>query len=162
MFARFQQGRDQGVDGGVFRAHVVPRALTVRRLAAPVERLLVARRQGLIPAVPDHVEIETEPALIELDGVDRAHRRLDAGALEVARERQRDPLLIAGRDQDFEGEGRLGRALPQHRAVEIVAGLRQQVQRAAQRRAIAARSVADGKPVAAVENVRRDMRGVGF
>ena len=87
MLARLQHGRDHGVDGGVLGAHVVSRALIVRGLAAPIERLLVARRQRLIPAVLDHVEIETEPALIELNGIDRAHRRLDAGALQIARDR---------------------------------------------------------------------------
>ena len=58
--------------------------------------------------------------------------------------------------------GAPGRTLPQHRAVEIVAGLRQQRQRAAQRRAIAARAVGDGQAVAAVENVRRDICGERF
>src|SRR5260370_16964918 len=78
MLARLQYCRDQGVDGGVFRPHIVSRALMVRSLASPIERLLVARRQRLIPAVLDHVELEAEPALIELNGVARAHRRLHA------------------------------------------------------------------------------------
>ena len=43
--AGFQHRRDHGVDGGVFGAHVVSRALVVRSLASPIERLLVARRQ---------------------------------------------------------------------------------------------------------------------
>ena len=57
-------------------------------------------------------------------------RRLDAGALEVALIGQRDAFLVAGRDQDFEGEGRLCRAVAQHRAVEVVTGLGQQRERA--------------------------------
>src|SRR5258707_14796538 len=50
MLARLQHGRDQGVDGGIFCAHVVSRALVIRGLASPIERLLVARRQRLVPA----------------------------------------------------------------------------------------------------------------
>ena len=81
---------------------------------------------------------------------------------EIALIGQRDPLLIARRHQDFEGEGGLGRTLPQHRAVEFVAGLRQQLQRAAQRGAIAAGTVGDGKAETAVENVGRHMRRERF
>ena len=124
MLTRLQQCRDQDVDSGVFCAHVISRALNVRGFASPIERLFVAGRQRLVPPVLDHVEVETEPALIELNRIDRAHRRLDPRALQIARERQRDPLLIAGRHQNFEGEGRFGRTLPQHGAIEIVACLR--------------------------------------
>src|SRR5665647_196206 len=67
MLPRLQHGRDRGVDGGVPGAHVVSGALDACRLAAPVEILFVARRQRLIPAVLDHVEIESEPALVELN-----------------------------------------------------------------------------------------------
>ncbi len=162
VLAGLQHGGDQGVDGGVLGAHVVAGALDVGGLASPVERLLVARRQRLIPAVLDHVEIESKPALIELHGIDHAHRRLDTRALQVALIGQRDPLLIARRHQNFEGERRLGRALPQYRAVEIVTGLRQQAQRATQRYAIAARTVADGKAVAAVKDVGSICDANGF
>ena len=124
MLARLQHGRDQGVNGGIFCAHVVSRALVIRGLASPIERLLVARRQRLVPAILDHVEFEPQPALIELDGIDRADRSFDAGALKIAHICQRDALLIACRHQNFEGKGRLGRSLPQHRAVQIVAGFR--------------------------------------
>src|SRR5260370_984257 len=160
--ARFQQGRDQGVDRGVLGAHVIPGARDIGGLAAPIERLLVAGRQRLVPAVLEHVEFVAEPALIELDGVDRAHADLDAGALEVALIGQRNPFLIARRHQDFEGEGRLGRALAQHRAVEVVAGPRQQGERFAERRAITARAVAYRQVIAAVENIGRDMRASLF
>src|SRR5664279_3854254 len=37
MLAGFQRGRDHDVDGGVLGAHIVPRALKVRGLAAPIE-----------------------------------------------------------------------------------------------------------------------------
>src|SRR5713226_2733943 len=80
-------------------------------------------------------------------------RRCSNCTASTARIRQRDPLLIAGRHQNFEGEGGFGRALPQYRPVKIVASLRQQLQSAAERCAIAARAVADGKAVAAVENI---------
>src|ERR1700686_2258578 len=43
MLARLQHRRDQSVDGRIFGAHVVSRALIVGGLAAPIERLLVAR-----------------------------------------------------------------------------------------------------------------------
>ena len=51
-----------------------------------------------------HVEIEADAALLELRGVDAAHARVDAGALEGAREGERQPLLVAVSVQDFEGE----------------------------------------------------------
>src|ERR1035437_791228 len=108
MLARLQYCRDQGVDGGVFCAHIVSRALMVRSLASPIERLLVTRRQRLIPAVLDHVEIEAEAALIELHCVNRTDRYFDTCTLEIARERQCDALLIAGGHQNFEGEGGFG------------------------------------------------------
>src|SRR5258707_6296840 len=77
MLARLQHRRDQVVDGGVVGAHIVSRAQGICSSASPIEELLVAGRQRLIPAILDHVEIEAEPALIELNGVDRAHRGLD-------------------------------------------------------------------------------------
>ena len=97
----------------------VDRTVDAGRFGTPVEMLLIAGRERLIPAVLDHVEFVSEPALVELHGIDSSDARLDAGALEVALERERDPLLVAGRDQDLEGEGRFGRAVAQHRAVEI-------------------------------------------
>src|SRR5487761_2003787 len=162
MVPRRQHGGNHRIDGVVFGAHVVSAALIVRSLASPIEKLLVARRKRLIPAVLDHVEIEAETALIELNGVHRPYRCLDARALEVARKGEGYAFLIAGSHQNFEGEGRPGRTLPQHGAVEVVARLRQQIQRAAQRGAIAARAVGDGKAVAAIENVGRDLRYEGF
>src|SRR5260370_29361637 len=42
--ARLQDGRDQGVDGGVLRTHVISRARDVGGLASPVERLFVDRQ----------------------------------------------------------------------------------------------------------------------
>src|SRR6201995_3153478 len=80
MITGFQQCRDRGVDGGILCAHVVARALRVGGLAAPIKRLLVAGRQRLVPAVLDHIELITQPALVELHGIDRAHLGLDAGA----------------------------------------------------------------------------------
>ena len=154
--ARLEQHRNHGVDGRLLRPHVIPRAGNVGGLAAKVEGLLVAGGQRLIPAVLQHVELVAEPTLIELHGIDRANADLDAGALEVALIGQCDPLLIARRHQDFEGERRLGRTLPQHGSIEFVAGFRQQFERTAQRRAIAPRSVGDGQAVAAVENIRPD------
>src|SRR5689334_15842876 len=55
VLARFEQGRNHRVDGGVPGSHVVPRTGNVGRLAAPVEGLLVAGGQRLIPAVLQHV-----------------------------------------------------------------------------------------------------------
>src|SRR6202035_1712057 len=57
--ARLQERRDHGVDRRILGAHIVARALDVRGAAAPIEILLVTRRQRLIPAIPDHVEIIT-------------------------------------------------------------------------------------------------------
>src|SRR5256885_2752234 len=80
LLARLEQRRDQDVDGGLLRSHVIPRAGNVGGLAAKVEGLLVAGGQRLIPAVLQHVELVAEPALVELHGIDRAHADLDAGA----------------------------------------------------------------------------------
>src|SRR3984957_1122378 len=162
MFPRRQHGRDHGIDGRVFGAHVVSRTLIIRSLAAPIKELFIARRQRLIQAILDHVEIETEAALIELNGIDRAHRRRDTRALQIARVCQRDSLLIAGGHQNFEGEGRFGRALPQYGVIEIVTGLGQQMQRSGQGGSIAAGAIADREAVTAVENVGRDIRREGL
>src|ERR1700704_6136850 len=50
VLARRQHRRDQGVDGGILRAHVIAGALIVRRFASPVEQLLIAGRERLVPA----------------------------------------------------------------------------------------------------------------
>src|SRR3984957_1082911 len=159
LSARIEQGCDHGVDGGVFSAHIVARARDIRRSTAPIEPLFVARRQRLIQAVWNHVELVGEAALVVLNGIDRTYRGLDARALQTAGKVQRDPLLVAARYQDFEAQRDFGRTLTQHRAVEIVAGLGQQCQRATQRRPIAARAVGHGQTIAAIENVGCNMRG---
>lgn len=105
--------------------------MPVGGLGTPVERLLIAGRQRLIPAILDHVELIAEPALVELHGIDRADPRLDAGALEVAAVGQCDPFLVTCRHQDLEGEGCFSRTMPQHCSVEIVAGVGQQLERRA-------------------------------
>src|SRR3979411_606636 len=71
VLACLQHCRDQNVDGGVFCAHVVSRSLIVRGLASPIERLLVARRQRLIPAVLVKVKFDNEAAAVAYTSVDR-------------------------------------------------------------------------------------------
>src|SRR6201996_6342810 len=70
---RRQQRLDHGVDRGIPGAHVIARTLAVGGAAAPIDPLLVARRQRLVEAERDHVEVESEPALIELHAVDGPH-----------------------------------------------------------------------------------------
>ncbi len=43
----------------------------------------------------DHVEVVGEAAAVELHRIDDAHTSRDAGALQIARERERKALLIA-------------------------------------------------------------------
>src|ERR1700761_5920528 len=112
-----QQGGNHRVHCLALGAHIVPRPRTVGRGTSPVEPLLIARRQRLVPAVRDHVEIIVEPALVKLDRIDRLHRRLDAGAFQIAGIGQRDAFLIARRDQDFEGKRGFGQTLPQYGVV---------------------------------------------
>src|SRR5436309_11110540 len=70
MLAPLQHGRDHCVDGRVPDAHVIARALEFGGLAPPIKRLLVSRRQRLVPAILDHVKIESKLALVELNGID--------------------------------------------------------------------------------------------
>ena len=138
MVARLQHVGDHRINGRVLGPHVVSRPLILRRFASPVKILLVARRKRLVPAVLDHVEVEAEAALVEQDRVNGADRCFDARTLEVARIGERDALLIARGHQYLEDKGRFGHPIAQHRAIEIVAGLEKQVQRAAQGGAISA------------------------
>ena len=131
MLARLQHGRYHCVDGRVFGAHVIARALKFGGLAAPVKGLFISRRERLVPAVLDHVKIESKLALVELNGIDRSHRGLDPRALQIAHIGKRNPLLVARCHENFEGQGRLGGTLPQHRSVQIIARLGQQPQRIA-------------------------------
>src|SRR5580698_7885973 len=58
---RREQRLDHGVDRGIPGAHVIARTLAVGGATAPIDPLLVARRQRLIQAERDHVEIESQP-----------------------------------------------------------------------------------------------------
>src|SRR5947209_8851123 len=149
MLSLLQHGRDQGIDGRIANAHVVSRALNGGRLAAPVKPLLIAWRKRLIPPVLDHVEIEAELALIELSRVDGPDGRFDSRSLEVADISKRNSLLVTGGHKNFEGEGGPGRVLTQDGAIQFVAGLRQQCQRAPKRPAITSRAIRNRQTVAA-------------
>ncbi len=129
---------DHGVDRRRFDAHVVAAALLVGRRRAPIEQLLVAGRQRLLPAVIHHVEIEADAAALELRGVDAAYLGADAGELEVARKGQRQPFLVARGRQDLEGEGPAAGDMRERGAPEFVTGLREQREGAAQSGAVAA------------------------
>src|SRR6478672_2276496 len=63
MITGLQKGLDHRVDGGIPGAHVVAGARIVGRSTSPIEILLVAGRQRLVPAVLDHVELVGQPAL---------------------------------------------------------------------------------------------------
>src|SRR5262245_18824539 len=92
---RLQDRRDQRINRGLLGAHVIACAGNIGGFRAPVEGLLIAGRERLIPAVLDHVELVTKPALVELHRIDGADAHLDAGALEVALVGKRNPLLVA-------------------------------------------------------------------
>src|SRR5262252_4842431 len=77
---------NHGIDSLRLDAHVVTAALLVGGGRAPVEQLLVTRRERLFPAVFHHVKVEADTPALELRGVHRAHARLDSRALEVASE----------------------------------------------------------------------------
>ena len=88
---------------GLLDAHIVSGAVGVGGGAAPVEGLLVAGRERLVPAILDHVEIVGESA------GDRIARHRPARTLAVmpARFRSRakasaKPLLLTVGDQDLE------------------------------------------------------------
>src|SRR4051812_26019604 len=156
---RREHGRNHGIHGGIPGPHIVARPGDFGGLAAEVKGLFISRRQRLIPAVLDHVEVVAEPTLVELYGIDGPHRCRDACALQLLRVGKRDALLVAGGGEDLERQRRAGRALTQHRAVKDVTRLGEQFEGTAQRGAVTARAVRDRKTVAAVENVRRKARG---
>src|SRR5688572_27652144 len=54
---RLQHGSDRSVDGGALYSHVVAGAFGLGRGGAEIEALFVARRQRLIPAKKNHIEI---------------------------------------------------------------------------------------------------------
>src|ERR1700751_4315030 len=89
-----------------------------------------------------HVVIERLDALLVLGRIQLPHRRGDARALEVAREGEREALLVPGRDQDLECEWASARALAQFRSLEFVAGGGEQSERPLEHLAVAARAVA--------------------
>ena len=86
---------NHGVDRLGFDAHVVSAALLIGGSRSPIEKLLVAGRQRLLPAIVDHVEVEADAASFKLRGIDRAHPRFDAGAFEVSDKSKRKTLLVA-------------------------------------------------------------------
>src|SRR5512143_596105 len=93
---------NHGIDRLRFDPHVVAASLLIGSRRAPIEQLLVARRQRLLPTVVDHIEIKANAAAFELRGVHGTNARLYAGALEIANESERKALLIARCGQDFE------------------------------------------------------------
>src|SRR5262249_40310639 len=60
-----EQCADQSVDGGTLDADVIATASLIRGGRAPIEGLLVARRERLVPTVRYHVEIEGDAARFE-------------------------------------------------------------------------------------------------
>ncbi len=89
-----------------------------------------------------HVEVEADAALLELGGVDTAHTGVNPGAPERPGVGKRQPLLIAVRSENFEGEAPASGAMGQRRALDVPAGLGEQGKGAAQGRAVAAGTVA--------------------
>src|SRR5262249_31902744 len=135
-------------------------ALLVGSFRAPIEGLLVARRQGLLPAVLDHVVVEGDSALIILHGVDHANVRRDAGELQALPERKREALLVPGGDQDLELEPAAGRAVAQLGPLELVAGGREERECMTQDGPVATAGVAHWQRPPALEDVGTHAVGV--
>ena len=154
---RCDQRGDHGVHRGTFDPHVVAAAVLVGGGGAPVERLLVSGRERLVPAALDHVEIKGDAAHLELHGVDRAHPHRNPRPLEVAREQERETLLVGalgpGRHHDFESERPAACALDELGPPQLVAGGGKQRERAPQHGAVAATAVADRRRPGAGEHV---------
>src|SRR5258708_36605869 len=64
--ARVQESADHGIRCNAARTHVIAGAGSIGRSRAPIERLLIAWRQRLVPAALDHVEIEIDATLFVL------------------------------------------------------------------------------------------------
>src|SRR5262245_42955608 len=106
---RPEHGADHGVDCFRPDPHVIATALLIGGGGPPIEQLLVAGRQRLLPAVFDHVEIESDAAAFVLSGVDVAYAGLDAAALEIANKGKRNALLIARGGENLERQRLSGR-----------------------------------------------------
>src|SRR5207302_4010372 len=118
-------------------------AVAVGGRRTPVERLLVAGRERLIPAAVQHIEIKADAPRFILHRVGQAHIDSDPGALELAGKQQRELLLVAVRREDLEAERLAALAVDQIRPAQRVAGSVQQAKRATQDRAVAPRAIAD-------------------
>ena len=92
---------DHRIDRLRFDPHVVAAALLIGCRRAPIEQLLVAGRERLLPSVLDHVEVESDAASFILGRVDGTDARFNSGTLEIADERQGKALLVAGRRENF-------------------------------------------------------------
>src|SRR6516164_7383653 len=150
---RFQERGDHRIDGRTLDAHVIARAGLVGGGRPPIEGLLVAGRQRLVPAVLDHVEIVAEAPAFVLNRVDHTHAGRNPRALEALREQQRKPLLVSRGHQDLECQWPAALAFDQFGAAQLVAGGCEQVERALERHAVAAGAVADRRRPGAVEHV---------
>src|SRR5215510_4098259 len=138
-----EEGCDHGIDGGALDAHIVAGAGQVGGLRAPIESLLVARRQRLFPAVLDHVEIVGESSTFVLYRIHNPHTRRNASPLQALREQERQPLLVPRCDQKLERERPPSLALDQLGAAQHVAGGREQLECALEGGAVAPGAVAD-------------------
>ena len=69
-----------------FDPHIVAAALLIGCRRTPVEQLLVAGRERLLPAVLHHVEIKANATALELGCVDGPYSCLDASPLQAAYE----------------------------------------------------------------------------
>src|SRR5499427_10411619 len=140
---RLQERADHRIDGRTLDAHVIAGPGLIGGGRPPIEGLLVAGRQRLVPTILDHVEIVGETPPFILNRIDHAHARRNPGPLETLREQQRKPLLISRRHQYFECQWAAVLALDQFRAPQLVARSREQVECALECHAIAAGAVAD-------------------
>ena len=148
-----EHGGNHRVDCFRFDSHIIAAALLVGGGQAPVEQLLVSWRKRLLPPVLHHIEIERDPTALELGGVDGPHARLDAGFLEIARESERESLLVARRGQYFEGKGPTRPDMGQLCAFELVSGCFEQRESASQVGTVAALAIGCWRRPGAIHDV---------
>ncbi len=122
---------DQRIDALVGDAGIVLRTLLVDARRAEEEALLVARREGLVPARIDHVVVEAAQAVDVLRGVDHADFERDADLPEIGGQIGGDGLERGLVHQQLEGE-LVAIGIDEAGAIERVAGFAEERQGLAQ------------------------------
>ena len=144
---------DQLVDDRVLDSDLITRCRRVRRGAAPVIPLLVARRFRLAPAADDHVEVEGTQPVDVLGLVDQAQPGVDAQARQVAHEGQHDALERRRDQENLERHRSLGLGVHQLHVLDHPAGLCEQLEGALEVVPRPAGAVGRGRPIRCREDL---------